>query len=456
MINLLAAFKKYIEQEKLYLPYTQWLIGISGGVDSVVLTHLCLQANIPVILAHANFQLRGEESNRDEGFVQQFATSLQIPLHIKRFDTDDYAAKNKLSIQVAARELRYNWFKSLTHPETSGLSKGEGKRTKPLYIVTAHHADDNVETILMNFFKGTGIAGLHGILSKQNNIIRPLLFASKQEILNYAKEQKLNWVEDSSNATDDYTRNAIRHQLIPVLEKIFPRVQQNLQQNIVKFRDAEILYQQALHQHVKKLYTYKNDECHIPVNRLIQLPAAKTILFEIIRQYNFTAAQTIDVWKLLEAETGKWIQSTTHRIIKNRVWLIITPLSSTQSKHIIIDNFNDIIVYPEGTLQAKTLSIEKCTIENNLQIAYLDAQQIIFPLILRSWAQGDYFYPLGMQKKKKLSRFFIDNKLSLPQKEKVWVLEMDKKIIWVIGYRIDDRFKITPETKTVLKIERRS
>ncbi len=449
MIDLLRAFKKYIQQEKLYQPNTQWIIGISGGVDSVVLTHVCLQANIPIILAHANFQLRGEESNRDENFVQKFATLLQIPLHIKHFNTNEYASKNKLSIQVAARELRYSWFKSLALT----LSKGEGR--KQLCITTAHHADDNVETVLMNFCKGTGISGLHGILPKQKNIVRPLLFATKQEILAYAKEQQLSWVEDSSNVTDVYTRNAIRHQLMPVIENIFPTAQQNLQQNIARFRDAETLYQQALQQWIKKLCIYKNEECHIPVNRLVQLPAAQTILFEIIRQYGFTSAQTEDVWKLLEAETGKWAQSTSHRIIKNRGWLIITPISSNQSQHIVIDHFDDVVHYPGGALQAKILSTEKSIIEPNPQLAYIDAKHIIFPLILRPWTQGDYFYPLGMNKKKKLSRFFIDQKLSIADKEKVWILEMNKKIVWIVGYRIDDRFKIVPQTKAILKIERR-
>ena len=294
MTNLLNAFKKYIQQEKLYQPNTQWLLAISGGVDSIILLHLCLQANIPAILAHANFQLRGEESNRDEDFVRQLATQHQLPLHVKRFDTHAYMIENKLSTQVAARELRYAWFKDLTLT----LSKGEGKKAKQLYIATAHHADDNVETVLINFFKGTGISGLHGILPKQKNIIRPLLFATKKEILDYAKKENLKWVEDSSNATDTYTRNAVRHQLIPVIENIFPTAQQNLQQNILKFRDAEILYQQALQQWIKKLCTHKNQECHIPVNRLVQLPAAQTILFEIIRTYHFTSAQVQDAWAL--------------------------------------------------------------------------------------------------------------------------------------------------------------
>ena len=451
MTNLLNAFKKYIQQEKLYQPNTQWLLAISGGVDSIVLLHLCLQVNIPVILAHANFQLRGEESNRDEDFVNQLATQHQLPIHVKRFDTKAYTIEHKLSTQVAARELRYSWFNDLT----LDLSNGEGKKAKQLYIATAHHADDNVETVLINFFKGTGISGLHGILPKQKNIIRPLLFATKKEILDYAKKENLKWVEDSSNATDTYTRNAVRHQLIPVIENIFPTAQQNLQQNILKFRDAEILYQQALQQWIKKLCTHKNQECHIPVNRLVQLPAAQTILFEIIRTYHFTSAQVQDAWALTTADSGKWIQSPTHRIIRNRAWLIITPLQSTQTQHIVIDHFDDVVHYPEGIVQAKNVSAEKCNIEANTQIAYLDAKHIHFPLLLRPWAQGDYFYPLGLGKKKKLSRFFIDQKLSLPEKEKVWVLEMDKKIIWIIGYRIDDRFKVTPQTKTVLKIERR-
>lgn len=445
-MDLLNRFEKYIQQEKLYQSNTQWLLAISGGVDSMVLTDLCLQSKIPIVLAHCNFQLRGEESSRDEEFVQQFATTFKIPLHIKRFDTSDYASKNKLSIQIAARELRYGWFNSLSQEEEIKMTK------QKLYIATAHHANDNVETVLMNFCKGTGISGLHGILSKQQNIIRPLLFATKQEIIDYAKDKKLTWIEDSSNAQDDYTRNAIRHQLIPVLQKIFPTIQQNLQHNINRFKDAEILYQQALQQWIKKLCTYKDGECHIPVNRLIPLPAAQTILFEIIRNYHFTSAQLTDVWTLTTAETGKWVQSKSHRIIKNRLWLIITSIKTEEAQHIIIDNFDKPIIYTEGILLAKNIVAKKIDINAGNQVAYIDTAYLSFPLLLRPWAQGDYFYPLGMKKKKKLSRFFIDQKLSLSEKEKIWVLEMDKKIIWVIGYRIDDRFKITNQTKTVLKI----
>lgn len=451
MTSLLVAFKKYTQQEKLYQPNTLWLLAISGGVDSVALLHLCLQSNISIILAHANFQLRGEESNRDENFVKQLAEQHQLPLHVKRFDTKAYIAEHKLSIQAAARKLRYDWFntlhKNLTH--TTSIKRKENRR---LYIATAHHADDNVETMLINFFKGTGISGLHGILPKQKNIIRPLLFATKKEIVGYAKKENLVWVEDSSNTTDAYTRNAIRHTLIPVIENIFSTAQNNLQQNILKFRDAEILYQQALQQWIKKLCTHKNQECHIPVNRLVQIPAAQTILFEIIRTYHFTSAQIQDAWTLTTADSGKWIQSPTHRIIRNRAWLIITPLQSYQTQHIIIDCIDKEVHYSEGIIQAKNVSAEKYIIKINTNIAYLDAKHIHFPLLLRPWTQGDYFYPLGLGKKKKLSRLFIDQKLSLSEKEKVWVLEMNKKIIWIIGYRIDDRFKVTSQTKTVLKI----
>lgn len=447
MSDLLENFEKYIQQEKLYSTNTQWLLAISGGVDSVVLLDLCLQLKIPVTLAHVNFKLRGIESDRDENFVNELAKNKNLSIYIKHVDTAIYASQHKLSIQVAARELRYNWFDELCNHLQN--------KYQTVYIATAHHANDNMETVLINFFKGTGISGLHGILPKQKNIIRPLLFATKSETLNYANNQKLNWVEDSSNATDNYLRNTIRHQLVPVLEKIFPAVQQNLQQNIIRFRDVETLYQQSLTHWIKKICIYKDEECHIPVNRLIQLPAAQTILFEIIRQYHFTSAQLHDAWALTSAETGKWVQSGTHRIIRNRLWLIITPIQSVQTKYIVIDSFDNAIPYAKGTLQAKILPIEKCTIEANAQMAYLDAKHLVFPLLLRHWRQGDYFYPLGLGKKKKLSRFFIDQKLSLSQKENIWVLEMDKKVIWIIGYRIDDRFKITPQTKSVLKIERR-
>jgi tRNA(Ile)-lysidine synthase len=317
--------------------------------------------------------------------------------------------------------------------------------------LTAHHADDNVETLLMNFFKGTGINGLKGILPVQGRLIRPLLFAGKSEIEDFAQANALSFVVDSSNASDKYTRNYFRNQLIPMIQQVFPKVSENLRDNLDRFREIEMVYSAALVQHKKKLLVLKGGEVHIPVAKLKSVTPLATIVYEIIKDFNFTAHQANDVIALLESDSGKYINSLTHRILKNRNWLIINLLNNSVAKNILIEEKDSELLFEAGKLQVNRLIFNK--LSNSLSIAKLDFAKIKFPLLLRKWKQGDYFYPLGMQKQKKISRFLIDQKLSLADKEKVWVLEMDKKIIWVVGMRIDDRFKITPQTKEVLEFK---
>jgi tRNA(Ile)-lysidine synthase len=308
----------------------------------------------------------------------------------------------------------------------------------------------------MNFFKGTGIKGLQGILPKQGKIIRPLLFAKREEIRSFIEENNLKFVEDSSNNSDKYTRNYFRHQLIPSIQKVFPQVEENLLNNIDRFNEIETLYQQSIDLHKKKLLERKGNEIHIPVLKLLKSKPLKTIIYEIIKDFGFTAHQTEEVLNLLKSESGKFISSASHRIIKNRNWLIIAPINTLEATHILINEKDKEIDFELGKLKVGrqpaaddrrpvTFSTSECKIK-------LDAKNITYPLLLRKWKQGDYFYPLGMQKKKKLSKFFIDQKLSLTEKEKIWVIESDKKIIWVIGKRIDDRFKITDKTINVLSI----
>jgi tRNA(Ile)-lysidine synthase len=319
------------------------------------------------------------------------------------------------------------------------------------WILTAHHANDNIETLLMNFFKGTGINGLRAILPKQNKIIRPLLFAKKEELLAFAKENSLSFVEDSSNASDKYTRNYFRNQLIPAVQKVFPQAEDNLLHNVERFRDINILYQQSIEFHKKKLLEIKGEEIHIPVLKLLKLKPLATIAFEIIKNFGFTSHHTEEVIKLLNSDSGKYIQSTSHRILKNRSWLIISPNNTQAAENILIEEKDKTIDFANGKLKLDILNADNFHSSSESTIAFIDADEIKFPLLLRKWKQGDYFYPLGMKKKKKLSRFFIDRKLSLTEKEKIWVLESNKKIIWVVGYRLDDRCKITSKTKTVLK-----
>jgi len=318
------------------------------------------------------------------------------------------------------------------------------------YILTAHHADDNIETVLMNFFRGTGITGLRGILPKHGQLVRPLLFARRSELEAYVNEQHLSFVTDHTNLENDYTRNYFRNTIIPLVSERYPNAASNVLKNIRRFRETDDLYQQAVQLHKKKLLELKGAEVHIPVLKLLKIVPLATVLYEIIRDFGFTAHQTDEVVTLLKSETGKYIQSATHRVIKNRNWLIISPCQSEEAQHILIEESNKLISFKLGRITIEKQST--FNINKSAMVAQLDAAAINFPLLLRKWKQGDYFYPLGMQKKKKLSRFLIDQKCSLTQKENTWVIEIDKKIIWVVGMRIDDRFKITPATKTILTI----
>ena len=445
-MNLLKDFKEYIKKERLFQPKDKLLLAVSGGVDSVVLCELCYQAKLPFAIAHCNFQLRGAESERDEQFVTALAKKYAAELFLNRFDTEKYAAENKLSIQVAARNLRYNWFNEIIDSDSFIDDIGNKKLGK---ILTAHHADDNVETLLMNFFKGTGINGMKGILPKQGRLIRPLLFAYKKDLAEFATANDLSFVEDSSNISDKYTRNYFRNQLIPIIQQVFPKVTENLRDNLERFREIDMIYSEAILQHKEKLLVYKGEEVHIPVLKLKGMRPIATVVYEIIKDYDFTAHQVNDVIGLLDSDSGKYINSSTHRIFKNRNWLIINLLNNSVAKNILIENEAHETSFEEGKLIISNYELNK--INQSLSIAQLDFAKIKFPLVLRKWKQGDYFYPLGMQKQKKISRFLIDQKLSLTQKEKIWVLEMDKKIVWVVGMRIDDRFKITPQTKNILE-----
>ena len=462
-MDLLKKFQQYVKQQNLFQPKDKLLLAVSGGVDSVVLCELCKQAGYDFVIAHCNFQLRREESERDEKFVKELGEKYGVEVLVKKFDTEKYGEENKLSIQVAARNLRYNWFNELTgnmqytignKQKVKGNKSAETDYPLPIanWVLTAHHANDNIETLLMNFFKGTGINGLKAILPKQGKIMRPLLFAKKEDLTAFANLHKLKFVEDSSNASDKYTRNYFRNELIPGIKKVFPQVEDNLMDNLQRFGEIDILYQQAVNLNKKRLMEQKGNEIHIPVLKLLKTEPLSTIVYEIIKDYGFTAHQTEEVVTLLQSETGKYIQSSTHRVIKNRNWLIISPNLGTEAQNILIEENEKQIEFAKGKIVLEVLTTTNLKPQTTNLVAQLNADEIKFPLLLRKWKPGDYFYPLGMNKKKKLSRFFIDHKLSLTQKEKTWVIEMDKKIIWVVGLRIDDRFKITGKTKNILQI----
>jgi tRNA(Ile)-lysidine synthase len=452
-MSLLKEVNDFIENEKLIQKNDALILAVSGGVDSVVLVDICYRSGFSFKIAHCNFQLRGEESDLDEKLVAELGEKYRSPVFSKRFKTEKYANERNLSIQVAARQLRYHWFDELIELEKPLLRSGQA-----LYLATAHHANDNIETLLMNFFKGTGIKGLCGIPVKQNNIIRPLLFAEKEVILSYAGENQLSFREDASNRLDKYTRNYFRNTIIPLIEKVFPAVEKNLQHDLQRFKDVHLLYQQAIEFHKKKLMTHVGNEVHIPVLKLLKSEPVKTLLFEIIKNYGFTTHQLDDAIQLLHSETGRFVASETHKLIRNRNRLIISSLDTLSAETIVVESGVKEIRLSDGKLLFGEIPISEFKKYSDNSVAMIDAAMLRFPLIVRNWKTGDYFYPLGLKKtsgkpaKKKLSRFFIDQKLSLTDKEKIRVLETDKKIAWVIGMRIDDRFKVTDRTKIIFLI----
>ena len=443
-MNLPEAFSDFIAKERLFSPGDRLLLAVSGGLDSVVLCELSHRAGLRFVIAHCNFQLRGAESDRDEAFVRQLAHRYDRELLVERCDAQAFAAARHLSVQVAAREIRYGWFRQVV--EGWG---GEG------VIVTAHQLDDNIETMVMNFFRGTGLTGLRGMLPRQGQIVRPLLFARRADLHRFAEEAKLSWVEDSSNESDKYTRNFFRHQILPLVERAYPSALGNLADNLGRFREIEAIYREAIEQQKKHLLERKGAEIHIPVLKLKKAGPLATLIHEIFSTYGFTPQQNSAIAGLLDSPSGKYICSPSHRLLKDRRWLILTPLDSVGSVTILIEKDRKIVEYARGALQLEWLPDFTGQPLADGSVAWLDAKEIHFPLLLRPWRSGDYFYPLGMRKKKKLARFFIDQRLSLAEKEKVWVLEMDKKIIWVVGRRIDDRFRLTPSTSEVLKIRYR-
>lgn len=391
-------------------------------------------------IAHCNFGLRGEESDRDEAFVRSLGEHYDVAVFIQKFDTAAIAAKQKLSIQEAARKLRYDWFDTLR--QDHGFA----------YTLLAHHANDNIETVLMHFFRGTGLEGLTGIPeeNRKRGCLRPMLHLKRSQILAYAAEHGLQWVEDSSNASSKYTRNFFRNEIIPQLQTVFPQVEDNLLHNIHRMQQTAALYGEQVAALKKKVCEVKGEEVHIPVRRLMQYKHT-SLLYEIIKDYGFTESYVAELVKLADAASGKYIANEAYRIIRHRAWFIIAP-KTVAAQTLVIEKEEESVRFDNFELGLKFIQREKFSLDKSASLAQLDAGEIAFPLVLRKWKKGDYFYPLGMRKKKKLARFFIDQKLSQTAKEKIWVVESHKRILWIVGHRIDDRFKVTESTRQVLQL----
>ena len=434
---MLQKFQSHIFQNFPFLSGKKLLLATSGGLDSMVMVDLFRKLSFKIAIAHCNFQLRGVESFEDQNFVQNYAESNEIKLFVTQFDTEAFAKDYKLSTQVAARELRYNWFYELLETENFD------------YVLTAHHADDNLETFLINLVRGTGLDGLTGIPAQNENVIRPLLIFSRQEIEQYAKENNIDWREDSSNASDKYLRNKIRHNLVPILKELntdflssFHKTQVYLQESKTMVEDASIMVYQQVAKEI-------GEDIHFDLNKLQQLPNYKSYLYQWLREFGFSAWD--DIYDLVESQSGKQVFSNEFRLLKNRGFLILSPINNEDKKeeYYIFKDQKEI----DSPLNLSFSKVADIGIVSNRAI-FVDEDKLHFPLVLRRWNEGDTFQPFGMEgKSKKVSKIFKDEKLSLIDKENTWLLCSDDKIIWIIGIRQDERFKLEKTTKNRVQIQ---
>jgi len=441
MEDVAQQFDQYWQQRKFPAKDVRILLAVSGGKDSMALAFLLNHLGYSFSIAHCNYQLRGEDSFHDELHVLAWAEKHKIICHHIRFDTQASMTEFKMGLQETARKLRYDWFAQLCNEYQYAA------------IATAHHANDNAETLLMNLCKGTGIAGMHGIRAKNKNIIRPLLFASRAQIDELVVKNQIPYREDASNASDKYLRNAVRHQVIPVLSDLFPQSVHKINESIQRIEQVEAIYLAAIEQTKKKLIEQRGADLYISIPLLKKQISWETICYEIVTKYGFTALQNVGIIKLLESASGRYIDSATHRILRDRQFLIITKKTDLESEHLLITQIPYQVETAEGTFIFTLLENAASHISNDTHIALIDAASIRLPLQLRKWRQGDYFYPLGMgMKKKKISRYFIDQKIPLHDKEKIWILEQNKQIVWLAGYRLDERCKIKATSKQIVKI----
>jgi len=432
------SFNAYLKREGLCGPSDRLLLAVSGGVDSVVMAHLCKSAGFDCALAHCNFQLRGQESEADEILVRSLSDYLEFPVYARKFDVEGTIREEGGSVQMVARELRYQWFQELATKQ--GFDA----------IATAHNLNDSIETFFLNLIRGTGIRGLLGIPTRNGNVIRPLLFATRREILEYARKHQIAFREDASNLETKYTRNKIRHDLLPVLEQIHPGMVETMSMNMVRLQEVEAIFRNAVEKERSLLFVQEGDQTHVEIGALRSLSPLGTWLYELFSPFGFSSAQCAGIKHMIDAPPGRRSVSPTHQLFKDRDRLILVRSQVREVQRFYLDSpelpsslpFSmDIEILDRH--QLKKIPADPLT-------ACLDFDVIQFPLTLRHWLHGDYFYPLGMDQMKKISDFFVDNKVPLPDKERAWILASGRKIVWIVGYRIDHRFRITERTKKVL------
>ncbi len=439
---MLQKLKEHIHINFPFLKEKKLLIAISGGIDSVVLTHLLSELNFDISLAHCNFQLREKESDLDEKFVEKLAQKTSNQIFTIKFNTTKFALTNKLSTQIAARELRYNWFEEII------------KKHNFDYVLTAHHADDNLETFLINLTRGTGLDGFTGIPKINGNIVRPFLAFSREEILVHAKTNHIDWREDKSNASTKYIRNKIRHQVVPALKEINPNLLETFAKTSQHLQESKQIIEDRI-DHISS-EVIKSDSStaleviKLDIDKINQLSNPKAYLYQLLNEYNFT--EWNDVYNLLSAQSGKQVFSKTHRLLKDREFLLLSLINDDK-----VSNENSFFIHEDDKEITNPISLTFVDVQvkftENKQTIYVDKNLLKYPLIVRKRENGDYLYPLGMQGKKKLSKYFKDEKFSLLQKENSWLLcNSENEIIWVINHRQDKRFTISNSTRQIIKI----
>lgn len=431
---------EFIEKEIKLAPQTKLIVGVSGGVDSVAMLHILSELGFECVVAHCNFHLRDEESNRDEKLVENWAEKLHLTFEKIDFDTKTYAKEHKLSIEMAARELRYEWFEKIR------------QKYQTEYVAVAHHADDAVETLLINLIRGTGLRGLKGIDIVNEKIIRPMLCCSRNEIEKYANDNRLEYVIDSTNTDTDFVRNKIRLEILPKLAEINPSIKQTLNETTKRLQGTWNVFEQSIEK-IKSEITYaKDDKLYIDIEKLKSQADIQTVLFEILQPYQFHSDIISQIADNLDGTSGVMFHSHTSILIKDRKYLILSDKKLIENNEFeIFEETSEI----DNPFLLKFNKFEKKTdfvVSKLSNKVHMDYEKIKFPLLLRKWQVGDSFHPFGMKNSKKVSDFLIDKKVNVLDKQNVWVLISDKKIIWIVGMRTDNRFKITEKTTKILEI----